>query len=58
MSGKIAGKYQPAKMAAFEGIYQTKRGHPSGVIGYVDPQSRRLSELQVPKMLSFLIQRF
>lgn len=55
MSGKIAGKYQPSKMAAFEGIYQTQKGAPLGVIGYVDPTEQKVVGIEIPKMLSFLL---
>lgn len=55
MSGQIAGTYQPAKMAAFEGVYKTQKGAALGVIGYVDPVQEKVYGLEIPKMLSFLV---
>jgi cytochrome bd ubiquinol oxidase subunit I len=55
MSGQIAGKYQPAKMAAFEGIYQTQKGAPLSVVGFVDSKAQKVYGIQIPKLLSFLI---
>jgi cytochrome d ubiquinol oxidase subunit I len=54
-SAQIAAKHQPAKMAAFEAIYQTQKGAPLGIIGYVDTPSQKVYGLEIPKMLSFLI---
>jgi len=55
MSGKIAGKHQPAKMAAFEGIYQTQKGAPLGVLGYVDAKEQKVYGIAIPKLLSFML---
>lgn len=55
MSGKIAGKHQPAKMAAFEGIYQTQKGAPLSLFGYVDSKAQKVYGLEIPKFLSFLL---
>lgn len=54
-SGRIAAHYQPAKMAAFEGLFETTQGAPLGVIGYVDMANKKVVGLEIPKMLSFLI---
>lgn len=55
MSGKIAGRYQPAKMAAFEGIYKTQKGASLSLLGYVDKTEEKVHAIEIPKMLSFLI---
>lgn len=55
MSGKVAGKHQPAKMAAFEGIYQTQKGAPLSLFGYVDAKEQKVYGVEIPKLLSFLI---
>ncbi len=54
-SAQIAAEYQPAKLAAFEGIYQTQKGAPLGIIGYVDSKAQKVYGLEIPKMLSFMI---
>ncbi len=54
-SAQLAAKYQPAKLAAFEGLYQTQKGAPLGIAGYVDPQAKKVHGLELPKMLSFLL---
>lgn len=54
-SAQIAGEYQPAKLAAFEGIYQTQKGAPLSLIGYADSKTQRVYGFEIPKMLSFLV---
>ncbi len=46
---------QPAKMAAFEGIFKTQTYAPLGVVGYVDLKNEKVVGLAVPGMLSFLV---
>ena len=55
LSGRIAAKYQPAKMAAFEGIFKTTTHAPMGVVGYVDLKNEKVIGLELPSMLSFLL---
>lgn len=55
LSGQIAAKYQPAKMAAFEGLYKTQVGAPLGIIGYVDKEHEKVIGLEIPGMLSYLL---
>src|SRR5215469_633048 len=48
---------QPAKLAAFEGLYNTMSNAPLTLVGYVDnsnPLQPRVVGLQVPGLLSFL----
>ncbi len=46
-------KTQPAKMAAFEALWQTQEGAPMSIIGIPDPSEKKTHlELAVPKLLS------
>lgn len=55
LSGKVVAKYQPAKLAAMEALYQTGSGVPLTVIGLVDPKEEKLKyAIQIPKLLSYL----
>ena len=47
--------HQPEKLAAMEGIYQTKPYTPMNLIGYVDPKTEKVYSLRIPGLLSFLI---
>ncbi|MGO8679261.1 MAG: cytochrome ubiquinol oxidase subunit I [Limisphaerales bacterium] len=53
-SAKGVGKNQPAKLAAFEGLYETRSNAPLTVVGWVDEKNERTSGLRVPGLLSFL----
>ncbi|HXE43347.1 MAG TPA: cytochrome ubiquinol oxidase subunit I [Candidatus Baltobacteraceae bacterium] len=54
LSGQEVAKYQPAKLAAFEGLYETQSNAPLTVVGYVDEQNQKVVGVQVPYLLSFL----
>jgi cytochrome d ubiquinol oxidase subunit I len=55
MSGKIVAKYQPLKLAAFEGVFETTKGAPLAVFGLVNTEKERIDyALKIPKLLSFL----
>jgi cytochrome bd ubiquinol oxidase subunit I len=44
---------QPAKMAAFEALWQTREGAPMSIIGIPDPSAKKTNfEIAVPKLLS------
>jgi cytochrome d ubiquinol oxidase subunit I len=47
-------KHQPIKLAAMEGIYDTKPYTPIALFGYVDTQTETVKGLQIPGGLSFL----
>jgi len=49
------GQTQPAKMAAFEGIFKTESGAPMALIGWVDEQSQTVRGIKVPYLLSLLL---
>ncbi|MFZ4694884.1 MAG: cytochrome ubiquinol oxidase subunit I [Verrucomicrobiia bacterium] len=46
---------QPAKMAAFEGLYITSSNAPLSVVGWVDENGERMVGLAIPGLLSRLI---
>ncbi|MEL7431218.1 MAG: cytochrome ubiquinol oxidase subunit I [Chlamydiota bacterium] len=54
-SAKIVAKYQPTKLAAMEGIYETTEYTPLSIMGWVDPKKERVYGIRVPGMLSFLV---
>lgn len=54
-SGKVVAVHQPAKLAAFEGIYQTQKGVPLTLFGVVNSKEEKLDyALQIPHLLSYL----
>jgi cytochrome bd ubiquinol oxidase subunit I len=54
MSAREVAKWQPAKLAAFEGLYNTESNAPLALVGYVDEQDHKVEGLEVPGLLSFL----
>ncbi len=56
-SARLVAKYQPSKLAAFEGIYKTQESTPISVVGWVDPQEEKVHSIKIPGMLSFLTYR-
>jgi len=48
---------QPEKLAAIEGIYDTKPYTPLTLFGYVDTKQQKVVGLRVPALLSFLVYR-
>ena len=48
-------KFQPAKLAAFEGLYHTTNDAPLTLAGYVDEPDQKVVGLQMPGLLSFLV---
>jgi len=57
--GRIVSRYQPAKLAALEGIYKTTNtGAPMRIFGIPDDRSKTVRYgLEVPGALSFLVHR-
>lgn len=47
-------KNQPAKLAAFEGVYETQTNAPLTLFGYVDEKAEVVRGIAVPGMLSWL----
>jgi cytochrome d ubiquinol oxidase subunit I len=56
---RVVARYQPAKLAAMEGIYKsTEEAAPLQIIGIPDSKSKTVRfNLEIPGMLSFLVHR-
>ncbi|HXR03950.1 MAG TPA: cytochrome ubiquinol oxidase subunit I [Verrucomicrobiae bacterium] len=54
-SARSVAKNQPAKLAAFEGLYETSSNAPLTLVGYVDEKQEKVVGLQWPGLLSFLV---
>ena len=54
-SAKVAYEYQPAKMAAFEGLYETTDNAPLYLFGWVDEEAEQTKGIAIPGMLSYLL---
>ncbi|AMQ56332.1 cytochrome ubiquinol oxidase subunit I [Algoriphagus sanaruensis] len=52
---KVVSEWQPAKLAAFEGLYETQTNAPLYLIGWTDPETRKTTGIAIPGMLSFLV---
>ncbi|MFQ5701716.1 MAG: cytochrome ubiquinol oxidase subunit I [Acidobacteriota bacterium] len=53
--GKMVARYQPATLAAMEGLFRTERGAPLAIMGQPDVEAMRLDNpIVIPRMLSFL----
>jgi cytochrome d ubiquinol oxidase subunit I len=54
--GKIVGEYQPAKLAAMEGVYETtETGTPMLLFGIPDSEAETMRyKVEIPGLLSFL----
>jgi cytochrome bd ubiquinol oxidase subunit I len=57
--GRMVSRYQPAKLAALEGIYKsTNTGAPIHIFGIPDQRSKTVRHnIEIPGMLSFLVHR-
>jgi cytochrome d ubiquinol oxidase subunit I len=53
-SAQGVGKNQPAKLAAFEGLYETTSNAPLTLVGWVDEKNEKVDGIQIPGLLSFL----
>lgn len=56
-SARLVAKYQPAKLAAFEGVYKTVESTPVSVIGWVDSKNEAVHSIKIPGALSFMTYR-
>jgi len=54
-SAVTVSRYQPAKLAAFEGHYPVSAPAPMHVVGWVDEQHERVHGIAVPGALSWLV---
>ncbi len=53
-SAKLIAKYQPAKLAAFEGTYTTQEYSPISIVGWVDAKEEKVHSISIPGGLSFI----
>ncbi len=53
-SARVVARYQPAKLAAFEGLFQTRTRAPLHAFGWVDEENERVIGPAIPGALSFL----
>jgi cytochrome d ubiquinol oxidase subunit I len=56
-SARLISKYQPAKLAALEGVYKTVPATPISVIGWVDSKKEKVHSLKIPGALSLMTHR-
>ncbi len=55
LHGENVTRFQPVKMAAMEGLFQTQEGAPLAIIGMPDVERRELMDpVYVPRLLSYL----
>ncbi len=54
-SARGVAKNQPAKLAAFEGLYTTTSNAPLVLLGYVDEKNQKIVGLEAPDMLTWLV---
>ncbi len=54
-SGRTLARTQPAKLAAFEGLYPAEAPADLSLFGWVDEENEKTYGLAVPGMLSFLV---
>ena len=52
---QVVGEYQPAKLAAYEGLYETKEGADLALVGWTDPEEKKTYAVEIPGLLSFLL---
>lgn len=54
-AGQVLHRYQPEKLAAAEGLFETQAYAPLALGGFVDPEKGRLvGSIEIPGLLSFL----
>ena len=53
-SAQVVVEHQPAKLAAFEGLFETQKRAPLHLFGWVDAANQRIIGPAVPGALSFL----
>jgi cytochrome bd ubiquinol oxidase subunit I len=54
ISAQGVAKHQPAKLAAFEGLYNTTSNAPLVLAGFVDEKNEKVVGISAPGLLSFL----
>lgn len=53
--GKVVAKYNPVKLAAFEGLFKTEEYSTAYLFGYVDQENKTVHGVGVPGLLSYLV---
>jgi len=53
-SAQSVAENQPAKLAAFEGLYNTTSNAPLVLVGYVDEKAEKVVGISAPGLLSFM----
>lgn len=54
-SGKVVAKHQPLKLAALEGVFETQKGAPLTLFGWIDEKNETIKyQIAIPRLLSFL----
>ncbi len=56
-SAREVARKQPAKLAAFEGLYNTTSNAPLVLLGYVDEKEQRVVGIEAPDLLTWLVYR-
>jgi cytochrome d ubiquinol oxidase subunit I len=56
-SARGVARNQPAKLAAFEGLYNTTSNAPLVLLGYVDEPHQKVVGLEAPDLLTWLVYR-
>lgn len=56
-SARLVAKHQPAKLAAFEGVFETQPYTPISVVGWVDTDNEKVYGVKIPAGLSLLTYR-
>jgi cytochrome d ubiquinol oxidase subunit I len=56
-SARLVARYQPAKLAAFEGLYETTAPTPISVVGWVDAKNEKVHSIKIPGALSLMTYR-
>lgn len=58
LSGEVVAEYQPAKLAAFEGLYKTTQSAPLSIFGFPNNKTLHVDyEISIPGLLSFLTEK-
>jgi cytochrome bd ubiquinol oxidase subunit I len=54
-SARNVSEHQPVKLAAMEGLYETKSGVGLSLFGWIDSKNEKSYTIEIPYLLSFLI---
>ena len=55
--GRKVATYNPTKLAAFEGIFETKKSTPGYMVGWIDTEKEIAHGIKIPGLMSFLVYR-